>query len=253
MKYIVIIAGFALIFVLVVLVEILIAKHDPPKDSVTPPLDQKRFGNGERPLQYVVMGDSTAAGEGAAYEYGIAVRSAKHLASSQAATVMSNLGKSGAKTHDVLENQLPDAVDIRPDLVLISTGANDVTSLTSPQKAKKDLKEVVNRLIEANCQVKIVITGAPDMGAVPRFAQPLRFLAGFATTRYNRTVLPVAEEEGVTLAPIARETGPSFRQNPNLFAEDRFHPNEKGYEIWANTVNPRLDEALNAQPAHCDD
>lgn len=242
----IIIAGF-------ILIEVFIAKHDPPKDFANPSSDQKRFGKSERHLQYVVMGDSTAAGQGAAYKYGVAVRSAKHLASSQTAVTMVNLSKSGAKTRDVLEKQLPNAVDIRPDLVLISTGVNDVTSLTSPKKARKDLQKVVDRLIDANCQVKIVITGAPDMGSIPRFAQPLRFLAGLATTKYNRTVLLVAEEKNITLAPIARETGSRFRQNPDLFAEDDFHPNEEGYAIWANTINSRLDAALNTQPSHCND
>lgn len=249
----VIIAGLVLLFVLVVLLEILIAKHDPPKDFANPLSDPKRFGKGERHLEYVVMGDSTAAGQGAAYKYGIAARSAKHLAGNQTTVTMVNLSKSGAKTRDVLEKQLTHAVDVQPDLVLISAGANDVTSLTSPKKARKDLQKVVDRLIDVNCEVKIVITGAPDMGSIPRFAQPLRFLAGLATTRYNRTVLPVAEEEDITFAPIARETGSRFRQNPGLFAEDDFHPNEEGYAIWANTINPRLDAALNTQPSHCND
>lgn len=248
----IIVAGFILIFVLVILLEIFIAKYDPPKDFANPLPDQKRFGKGERLLQYVVMGDSTAAGQGAAYKHGIAVRSAKHLANSQTTVAMVNFSKSGAKTRDVLEKQLPHAVDTQPDLVLISAGANDVTSLTSPQKAKKDLQKIIEHLIDANCQVKIIITGAPDMGSIPRFAQPLRFLAGLATTRYNRTVLPVAEEKDITLAPIAKETGSSFRQNPDLFAEDDFHPNEEGYAIWASTINPRLDAALDTQPSHCD-
>lgn len=198
----------------------------------------------------MVMGDSTATGQGADYENGIAMRSARHLADDYQVTIV-NLGLSGAKTAGVTTDQLPKAVALKPDIVLISVGANDVTSLTNPVKAKKDLAETIDSLIAANCDVKIVITGAPDMGSIPRFAQPLRWLAGLATTRLNSSLLALVKDKNITPAPIASETGPVFRQNPELFANDKFHPDANGYELWAKTINTALNEALSNQPSHC--
>lgn len=250
MKYLGLAAVLILLLALIILAQILIARRNPPEDFMNSSTKPLEFGAGDKSLRYAVMGDSTAAGQGADYDQGIAARSAKHLAKNQPVTMV-NFGRSGAKTADVLQNQLPEAVKVQPDLVLVSTGANDVTTLARPRKAKRDLRKIVDKLIEANCSVKIVITGAPDMGSIPRFAQPLRFVAGLATIRYNRIVLPLADEKNITLAPIAAETGQTFRENPDLFANDKFHPNEEGYALWAKTINPALDEAVSSQPSHC--
>ncbi len=82
------------------------------------------------------------------------------------------------------------------------------------------------------------------MGAVPRFAQPLRALAGQRTRQLNVVFRAVAREQGLTLAPIACETGPGMRADPTRFAPDRFHPNERGYALWVPVLTHALDEAM---------
>lgn len=246
MEYGLAIIGFVLFLLFVLIVEILHAKRNLPSDFVNPTSTPHRFGQEDRHVHYTVMGDSTAAG----HEHGLANNSAQYLADTQT-VIMRNVSHSGAKMADVLQHQLSQAVRNKPDLVLISTGANDVTSLARPSKAKEDLRTIIDCLVEANCHVKIVITGAPDMGSVPRFAQPLRLLVGLVARRYNRVVLTVADENNITVAPIASQTGGTFRRDRSLFADDNFHPNEKGYAMWSEVINTKLVEALNAQSPHC--
>jgi lysophospholipase L1-like esterase len=194
-------------------------------------------------LRYVVLGDSTAAGVGGNYESGIAASTARELGREREVT-MTNLSVSGARMRDVRRLQLGAAEQLRPDLVLLSAGANDVTHLTFIRSMRKDLREVVQRLRAANPDVKIVITGSPDMGAPPRIPRLLRGIASCRTKQVNRMFEDEAARLGLGFAPIAAVTGPLFRADPSLFAGDRFHPNDRGYATWLPPLNQALASAV---------
>jgi lysophospholipase L1-like esterase len=197
------------------------------------------IASAETPLRYLVLGDSTAAGVGGNYEVGIANATARELERRFDVT-MSNLGRSGARMNDVRELQLPAGVTLRPDLVLLSAGANDVTHLTRIRSMRDDLREIVKRLRVSNPAVKIVITGSPDMGSPPRVPRLLRGIASLRTQAVNRMFEAEAARLGLVFAPIAKRTGPLFRRDRSLFAEDRFHPNDRGYATWVPVLNEAL-------------
>lgn len=202
-----------------------------------------RFGDQGPALVYVVMGDSTAAGQGAAYGDGIAMGTARAIGLRRAVT-MTNLGVSGARMQDVVADQLSAAVRMRPELVLLSVAANDVTHLTSVASMESGLLTIVRALKTANPAVAIVVTGSPDMGSPPRIPRLFRGLTSRRTDAINRMFQKVAAEEHLTFAPIARETGPLFRKDRSLFAADRFHPNARGYATWIPVLNGAITEAL---------
>ncbi|HEX7259450.1 MAG TPA: SGNH/GDSL hydrolase family protein [Candidatus Saccharimonadia bacterium] len=240
---------FIVVLLLVLLVEVWLAMRNRPPAyrNVSP---NAEFGQSGPVMHYVVMGDSTAAGEGAPYEAGIAVGSARYLAA-QYQVKLTNVGVSGAKTADVEGDQLAQAAALKPDLVLISVGANDVVGRRSPQAVEAGLRRITDRLVAANCKVKIVLTGSPNMGTITRFAQPLRTVAGLQTHHLNSRLYPWITASGYTLAPIARDTTAAFRDDPSLFGSDRFHPNARGYAVWLKTINPALNQALADQLSHC--
>lgn len=202
----------------------------------------RTFGAGPA-LTYVVLGDSTAAGVGGDYELGIAVSTAKELAGRNTVS-LTNLAVSGARMRDVREGQLPVAASLGPDIVLLSAGANDVTHLTSLRSMRADLRAIVQALTLANPDVKIVITGSPDMGSPPRIPRLLRGLAGCRTKQANRMFRAEAARSALGFAPIADVTGPLFRRDRSLFADDRFHPNDRGYATWIPVLNEALEAAM---------
>ena len=191
------------------------------------------------PLHYVVLGDSTAAGIGADYEAGIAAATERELARRFQVTMI-NLAVSGAQLEDVRERQLPTAVSLHPDVVLLSAGANDVTHLTSVRSMRADLRAIVEELRAANPDVKIVVTGSPDMGSPPRIPRILRGIASRRTAQVNHMFQEEAREQSLVFAPIATKTGPLFRRDRTLFAGDNFHPNERGYATWVPVLNEAL-------------
>jgi lysophospholipase L1-like esterase len=207
------------------------------------------LGKGKQ-VKYLVMGDSTVAGQGGDYSVGLAMATANHL-SKNASVELLNTAVSGARSADIVADQLKDGIKHNPDVVLIVVGSNDVTHLTSKASVRSSISQAIDRLINSNCNVKIVITGSADMGAVPRIPQPLRFLAGVRAGQLNTMFVDLAKQKQVTFAPIAEKTGPIFRANPDLFAQDNFHPNTKGYDVWVPVLNRALDEALVVQPSHC--
>ncbi|HKO02853.1 MAG TPA: SGNH/GDSL hydrolase family protein [Thermoanaerobaculia bacterium] len=193
-------------------------------------------------LTYVILGDSTAAGVGADYQQGIAVRTTAELAKTHDVT-MTNLGVSGARIHDVLVEQLPRAESLKPDLVLLAVAPNDVTHLTPISSMKRDLLAIVHRLRAANPDVAIVVTGSADMSTPRRIPRLLRGIAGARSRAVNRMFASVANAKRLTFAPIAAETGPLFRKDPSLFGPDRFHPNERGYAVWTAVINKAIASA----------
>ena len=237
-----------LILVVVFGVEVLLAVPGPDDHFHNPGRLPVRFGHGGRPLTYVVMGDSTAAGRGAPYADGIAVRTARSLARGRT-VILVNLAVSGARVADVARDQLPEAARLRPDLVLLAVGANDATHFTPGRALGSGLAAILAGLAAARPSVRVVQTGSPDVGTVPRFAQPLRWLAGVQTSRVNRILATVGREHGAVWAPIARETGPQFARDHSLFAPDRFHPNGRGYATWLPVLEAALDEALREHAA----
>lgn len=201
------------------------------------------FGSEGPPLKYVVIGDSTAAAVGATQEEGIAINTARALADGRRIE-LTNLGVSGARARDVLERQLPAAEALRPDIVLLAVGANDVTHLTPLRSVRRSVAGIVDRLKRVNPGVVIVVTGSPDMGSPPRIPRILRGIASWRTKQVNRLFDAEVQRSGVTFAPIALTTGPLFRRDRTLFAEDRFHPNARGYATWIPVLNKALAEAV---------
>lgn len=208
-----------------------------------PSREPRPFGSGGHPLTYVVLGDSTAAGQGAAYDDGIAVGTARELARHRPVSLI-NLGVSGARLADVERDQLAAAARVKPDVVLLAAAANDVTHLTPIGSMERSLRAIVAGLRAANPNAVIVVTGPPDMSTPPRVPRLLRGIAGWRTRRVNAMVRRVAGELSLTFAPIAEETGPLFARDRTLFDADRFHPNARGYAAWIAVLNRALAGAV---------
>ncbi len=231
--------GLMVFIACVFVVNYLIITHNgTPVAAPDIPRGPETYGQG-KPITYVVLGDSTTVGQGADYDRSIARETARHLGTVSSVT-LHNLGVSGARAADVRARQVPQAVRLKPDVVLVAVTANDVTHLTSLSAVRQDLLASIQALRQANPTVRIVLTGAPQMGSVPRFPEPTKSLARLRTAQVNRMVERLALEERVRFAPIAAETGQAFLDNPKLFAADNFHPNADGYRLWVAVLNRTL-------------
>lgn len=236
--------GSVLVLLLIfVLINILVIKYNGqnvPAPEI--PSGPQELGEGQ-PLTYVVMGDSTAVTQGAEYSAGYALISAQHLAKNHKVTFV-NTGVSGARSKDVADKQLPEAVKYKPDVVLIAVGANDANHLTGGKVIEESIQKTIDQLRVANKDVAIVVTGSVALDTVDRYTAPAKWLAYQRVKRVNKVFDALIQKNNLTYAPIADKTRAIFKADPTLFAKDKFHPNARGYAVWVPVINQALDEAL---------
>lgn len=188
------------------------------------------------PLRLVLLGDSTTAGVGATgTATTLGVQLAERVAAATGRTVtVTSVGVSGARAED-LGAQVPDALATRPDLAVVVVGANDATHVTPLGAVRREVAATLRALQEAG--VAVVLGSCPDMGSATAFPQPLRTIAAWRGRAVGTVSRQAAAALRVPTVDIGAETGPTFRAEPErMLSEDRFHPSDEGYGVWADAL-----------------
>lgn len=140
-------------------------------------------------------------------------------------------------------------LECRPfDLAVISIGVNDVTGFTSLRKWRSNVTQIIE-ILKAQYQCKfIVFTALPPMHEFPALPQPLRRVLGQKAKYLNAALLKLVNKyHGVnvltlTLNPIGNSQS---HNTHNYMAEDGFHPQVAGYQLWSNAIVKLVNEELN--------
>ncbi|QAB17063.1 SGNH/GDSL hydrolase family protein [Leucobacter muris] len=194
---------------------------------------------------YLALGDSTAQGIGAStpgrsYVGQLADRIEACLGEPIAVT---NLGVSGAPSNLCARDQLPRAAKVlarrSPDLVTLDIGANDIAQW-DPLAFHRNISTIIDALPSHTI-----------VGEVPCFHLPWN---DRRVREANRILRTVAQDRGLSVVPIYEATrARGVRGILTEFAEDAFHPNDRGYEVWADAfwpvVRARLDELARQRPS----
>ena len=185
---------------------------------------------------YVAIGDSTVEGVGASNPSrscpALVFEKIKH---EKKRAYFYNLGKSGARIKDVVELQLAKAVELKPDLITISVGANDLRHRTKLRHFEKDFLELIKTLNEKT-KAKIIISNIPDLSVVPSIPILVKHLLRFATGRFNRIIKEHAEQFRCILVDLYTGSKIYGRKSTGLISEDGLHPSDRGYALWANAI-----------------
>ncbi|MGV8886359.1 MAG: SGNH/GDSL hydrolase family protein [Microbacteriaceae bacterium] len=181
-------------------------------------------------LLYVAIGDSAAQGIGASLPRRSYVGLiARHLRERTGRTVrVVNLGISGATVRIAIEKELPRLAKLEPHLVTVSIGANDIASFDA-ETFERDIRELYAALPAGS-----IVADLPTFYFLP--AEKLVRLG-------NGIVRRVAAERGFTVVPLhARMKRQGLWGVSNQFAGDLFHPNDRGYRVWASAFLPEIDK-----------
>ncbi|MGN6521707.1 MAG: SGNH/GDSL hydrolase family protein [Actinomycetes bacterium] len=195
----------------------------------------------EGPL-WVVLGDSTGQGVGASrYDAGWVGQVRDALAAGAATrpgpradaggstsdpelrTPLSspprvlNLSQSGARLVDAVESQWPEVgrLGVQPALVTAVIGANDLTHTS------------VSLMLQGVATLARTLPAGAVIATLPRGWHERKALV------VNEGIRQVAADCGLRVADLWQVTGAPWR---GYFAEDRFHPNDRGYARWAQAV-----------------
>lgn len=140
------------------------------------------------------------------------------------------LGRNGANAGQALQAARETlALSHDTDLVLISTGVNDVTGLRRRQSFAHDLTELIVWLTHQAPTVRILLCATPPLDAFPLLPSPLRDLLSLRARQFDAIVAAVAASSSACLhAPMP------FKPQPHGFAKDGFHPNAASVAQWAD-------------------
>lgn len=186
--------------------------------------------------KYIALGDSLTEGlcdssrmaEGGFR--GWADRLAEMLGHSSGTEHYANLALRSRKVRHLVRDQIPEALRLRPDLVSILIGANDLVHLpTRVQTIARDLDRAVATLRAAGSDVLLATTFLPKWPEVA----PLR--RRFAA--YNRLVRAIAARHGAILLDLERDE--ALREAEN-WASDRVHLGSRGHRHVAFLAGARL-------------
>ncbi|MBS46051.1 MAG: GDSL family lipase [Nocardioides sp.] len=180
--------------------------------------------------RWVVLGDSMSQSVGAGgHDRGWVGQLDERLAASGVHLEVLNLSATGARVDDVLDQQLPALRGLpastadAPDLVTVLVGSND---LFAGRRVRDALPERFGALVDALPRGAVVAT-LPQPRAAARGA--------------NRHV-DEAGARGALRVVDMRTDGPDTWVG--RVAEDRFHPNERGYAAIADAFEPVVRRAL---------
>ncbi len=203
------------------------------------------------PLRFLMLGDSTAAGQGVhrSRQTPAALLASGLAAVAERPVELRNVAVPGARSDD-LDRQVSLALADGgwvPDVCVLMVGANDVTHRMAATESVRLLASAVRRLRTAGAEV--VVGTCPDLGTIEPVYQPLRWLARRASRQLAAAQTIGTVEQGGRTVSLGDLLGPEFAQNPReLFGPDNYHPSAEGYATAAMAVLPTLCASLGLWP-----
>ncbi|WP_373688138.1 SGNH/GDSL hydrolase family protein [Actinoplanes aureus] len=222
------------------------ARRVIPMAEAPPPRGDGIYGAkfGGKPINLVILGDSTAAGYG--------VHRTRETPGALFATGISRRLRRPVRLHRLavvgsisagLPYQVDAALEYAPDVAVILIGGNDVTHASGFPAAVSHLADTVRRLRAAGCRV--VVGTCPDIGAIKSIKPPLRWLARRWSRQLAAAQTVAVVEAGGRTVSIGNLLGPMFEADPvRMFGSDRFHPSAEGYARAAAVMMPTVMAAL---------
>lgn len=182
--------------------------------------------------RFVAIGDSTVEGlddpDGFGGYRGWADRLAQRLADQQGGVLYANLGIRGRTTRQVRDEQLAPALAMRPDLVALVSGTNDLLRGRFDAAALRDDVESMQRAL-VGIGATVVTFTLPDLSAIMPLARMLRS----RLLVMNQTIRDAAAASGAIVCDFAALPVAS---DPRLWSGDRLHANSAGHARIAEAL-----------------
>lgn len=199
----------------------------PPHHEINTTINQ---GFKNKLITYVALGDSLTEGVGASdYKYALPYLIAQKLSSENNVELI-NLAHAGDTSLDILVNQLPKALSLKPDLITILIGVNDIHNQKSLSEFESNYIQIVERLKKDN--TKIYLLAIPYLGSNKITYFPYNIILNFRTKQFNNIIKRISENARVEYIDLY-----STNKSTNFYSSDQFHPSDQGYEDLVKSIN----------------
>ena len=190
-------------------------------------------------LRYLALGDSYTIGTGAssnAHNYP-SILAARLSEATGAKVSVTNPAVNGFTTEDLIENELPLVNRLKPQLVTILIGVNDIVQGRSLESYGKSLVTIYDAVAALELEAGLVIAiSVPNWSVVPA-------AAGFGdrgrlrrlTDNFNGLAQTEAAERSFTWVDITA-VSTSGRGTRGWISSDQLHPGDVQYAAWADVI-----------------
>ena len=179
-------------------------------------------------LTIVALGDSLTEGYGVKEHHAYPALLEEKLQKEGFSCTVINAGSSG-ETSSGLLSRIDWVLLLKPDIVILCTGANDGLLGIDYRLIQNNISRMVRTFKEH--QVTVILAG-------------MKMLINYGssyTKPYNRLYAEIADRENILFMPFFLE---GVAGKPELNLADGIHPNAKGYQIIAATVYPHVLKAI---------
>ena len=198
------------------------------------------------PLRYVALGDS--------FTIGTATRTeterwpdqlvARLRAPAPALEFVANLGVNGFTSRDLIDVELPQLAALRPGLVTILVGVNDVVRGVPEVAYRANVGRILDELLSRLAANRILAVTTPDYTVTPRgadYGDPAQQSAEIR--RFNDALSELAAERAIAVVDI-HDISLGGATDRSLVAADGLHPSGAQYTRWVDRIAPVVEDLL---------
>lgn len=157
--------------------------------------------------------------------------------------VVLNRGFGGSHISDVIHFLDEVVLKYRPEMIVFYAGDNDVAAGKSPEQVLSDYRTFTESVREALQNVPIVYLSIKPSGRRWEL-WPVMERANALIEQYSEQ-LPNLYYLDLATIMLAADGKP----DSTLFLPDQLHLNERGYQLWTQTLEPVLERVLATSPA----
>jgi len=151
-----------------------------------------------------------------------------------------NIGFSGDRTEHVIWRLQHGAMDdITPKLAVVMIGTNNTGHrMDAAKDTAAGVKDILNEVTKRSPKTKVLLVGVLPRGEKPADKMRVR------NEEINKIIKTYADEKQVWYLDVADKFLDKEGVLPKSLMPDFLHPKEKGYEIWAEAMEPMIKKLM---------
>ena len=190
-------------------------------------------------LRYIALGDSYTIGTGVGYRDRWPDQLVAALGPNEPTIdLVANLGVNGYTTGDLIRHELPALDRLRPEVVTLLIGVNDVVRGIATTAYVANLRTILDELVGRVGAERIVTVAVPDYTVTPAgadYGDPAQRHDGIVAA--NTAMAREAADRGVAFVDIF-DVSLLARDDRTLVAADGLHPSGRQYGLWVDRIGP---------------
>lgn len=196
-------------------------------------------------MRYIALGDSYTIGTSVAPYERWPEQLVQALGTARPTLqLVANLGVNGYTSADLIRDELPALADLRPDLVTVLIGVNDVVRRVPLANYGANVTTILDGLLIRLQANRIVTVAIPDYTVTPAgadYGDPREQHDGIVAA--NAAMARLCADRGIQYVDTF-DLSLRAAEDRSLVAGDGLHPSGAQYALWVGRIAPAVRELL---------